>query len=94
MPPAMTMSLKIRSGRAPLSSHRIGGVQHRAQDARQVGAVLDQHGPVHALGHDLQAAGVIAAHQPQAHDLIAGRPRDRVEQLQQSAVFGGLAAQA
>ena len=40
------------------------------------------------------AAAMVAAHQPQAHDVVARRLGHGVEQLQQPQVFGGLAAQA
>ena len=74
---------------------RIGGVQHLGDRAGQAGAVLDVHVAVGGpLGHDLQgAAGLGAAHQPQADDLVADGLGDGVEQLQQLAVFRRLGPQ-
>ena len=67
--------------------------QHFGDRPGQPGAIVDAHLAVRRpLGHHLQAPALGSTHQPQPHDLIAGRLGHRVEELQNFTVFRRLAA--
>src|SRR6185312_1514521 len=76
-----------------VAADRVGALQHVEDRARQLRAVLDPHLAGRVLGHHLQRAPLAAADQAQAHHRITHRLGERVDEVEQQAIFTGLGAQ-